>query len=275
MQRLQELRHRDQRRALFGDSPPPPGTAAPYPEGEVIYQCNHCYVVKHGDAVTKYTTHPDGMGANQHPNEAQVLRFLKEQTTIPVPEAISSDWDRVTMEYVPGQPLKDVWGSLESDQRSEILAQPSDYIAQIRALKGIQLGRLDGQGAIVPSIFTRSGGPFSTLREFQEWLAQPRQRSTETSIYWQQITTQLDADYPIVFTYGDISSRNVHVRDGRIVALLDRELAGWYLDYWDYVFAMCGLDNVDWATLGNRMPSLFPKRYDLEYILVKFILSLS
>ncbi|KAJ4005057.1 hypothetical protein NW752_011574 [Fusarium irregulare] len=169
------------------------------------------------------------------------------------------------MEYIEGQSLKEAWPSLEPHQRSEILAQLSDYIAQMRAL----------QGAIVPSIFTRSGGPFHTLREFQEWLVRPRQRYADMSIYWEQITTQLGDEYPIVFTHGDISSRNVQIRDGRIVALLDWEWAGWYPDYWDYVFAMRGLDNVDWATLGNRVPTLFSERYDLEYILVQFITTLS
>jgi len=133
------------------------------------------HVVKHGDTVTKYTTFPDGMGSNQYANEAQVLRFLKEKLTIPVPEVISSDWDRITMEYIEGQSLKEAWPSLEPHQRSEILAQLSDYIAQMRALKGIYIGCLDGQGAIVPTIFTRSGGPFKTLGEFQEWLVRPRQ----------------------------------------------------------------------------------------------------
>jgi len=95
------------------------------------------------------------------------------------------------------------------------------------------------------------------------------------SICWEQITTQLGDEYPIVFAHGDISSRNVQVRDGRIVALLDWETAGWYPDHWDYVFAMRGLDDVDWATLGNHVPTLFPKRYDLEYILFTFITRLS
>jgi predicted Ser/Thr protein kinase len=98
---------RDQRKALYGDSPPPPRKAAPYPEVEVIYRCNDRFVVRHGNTVTKYTTHPDGMGVNRRPSEAMTLQFVKDHTTIPVPEVISSDWDRITMEYVEGQNLKE------------------------------------------------------------------------------------------------------------------------------------------------------------------------
>ncbi|KAK5636659.1 hypothetical protein RRF57_012371 [Xylaria bambusicola] len=65
------------------------------------------------------------MGATDHPNEAAVLRFIKTNTTIPVPEVFSSDWGRVTMEYVDGQTLKQAWPVLTPDQRSDILDQVS------------------------------------------------------------------------------------------------------------------------------------------------------
>ncbi|KPM41702.1 hypothetical protein AK830_g4845 [Neonectria ditissima] len=273
--RLMEMKLRDRRVALYGDSLPPPRKPAPYPEGDVIYHCLHRYIVRHGEAVTKYTTFPDGMGANDEPNEAVALRFVKEHTTIPVPDVISSDWDRITMEYIEGQTLKEAWPSLTPDQRSDILAQLRGYIAQMRALGGIYLGRLDGQGVVVPSVMTRSGGPFGSLVEFHDWLVRPPKRTQAESMYWHQITTQLGADYPIVFTHGDIAARNIMVRDGRVVALLDWEWAGWCPEYWEYVFTLRGMDMVDWETLGSHAPSLFAKRYDLEYILVGFITTLS
>jgi tRNA A-37 threonylcarbamoyl transferase component Bud32 len=37
------------------------------------------------------------------------LQFVKDHTTIPVPEVIKRDWDRITMEYFQGQTLKDTW----------------------------------------------------------------------------------------------------------------------------------------------------------------------
>lgn len=36
------------------------------------------------------------------------------------------------------------------------------------------------------------------------------------------------------------------VRDGRIVAILN----------WDYAFTIYGLDDIDWETLGSRIPDL-------------------
>ncbi|KAL2021796.1 hypothetical protein VTK56DRAFT_6570 [Thermocarpiscus australiensis] len=181
------------------------------------------------------------------------------------------------MKYVEGQTLRQAWPVLTSDQRSNILAELRGYIAQLRAIpKGsARISRLDGQGVELPSIIPRSGGPFDTLAELHHWLVRPPKRLEAQTIYWHQITTQLGADYPIVFTHGDLAARNILVRDGHIVAILDWEFAGWYPEYWDYVFALRGMDNIDWKTLGSHVPSLFSKRYDLEYILMKFIVSIS
>lgn len=216
-----------------------------------------------------------GFGANNVPNEVLALRFVEANTTIPVPKVISYDWDRITMEYIKGQTLQQAWPTLTPSQRSDVLAQLSDYIAQMRSLRGTYLGRLDSEGVVVPSTITRSGGPFQTMSEFHDWLTNPLKRSHGKSVYWHQITIQLGADYPIVFTHGDIAARNIMIWDGRIIAILDWELAGWYPEYWDYVYAMQGLDKLDWETLGLQIPSIFAKRHDLEYILMQFVASLS
>ncbi|CEJ92147.1 Putative Serine/threonine protein kinase [[Torrubiella] hemipterigena] len=85
----------------------------------------------------------------------------------------------------------------------------------------------------------------------------------------------LSEDHEIVFTPGDIAARNILIREGRIAAIIDWEFAGWYPAYWEYVFALRGLDNVDWNTLGTQVPSLFEEKYDQQYLAVRFILSLS
>ncbi|RSM00610.1 hypothetical protein CEP52_009052 [Fusarium oligoseptatum] len=149
----------------------------------------------------------------------------------PPPRQPAPDWDRITMEYVEGETLQQAWPGLTDDQRSGVLAQLREYISQMRALGGIYLGRLDGQGVLVPSIMTRSGGPFATVSEFHDWLVKPPKRLKAQSMYWHQITTQLAVESPIVFTHGDIAARNILVCDGLIVALLDWEYAGWYPEY--------------------------------------------
>lgn len=95
-------------------------------------------------------------------------------------------------------------------------------------------------------------------------------------LYWHQITRHLGAaDYPVVFTHGDIAARNIIVRDGHVAALLDWEYAGWMPEYWEYAFALRGMENVAWQTLGCEVPWLFGTRFDLEYILMGYIMSIS
>ncbi|KAM3508867.1 hypothetical protein MY10362_000918 [Beauveria mimosiformis] len=168
------------RKALYGDSPSPPRQPAPYPEGEIIYHCINRYAVRHGDFVTEYTINRDGMGSGGRTNEALALRFVKEHTTIPVPDFISSDCGRITMSFIEGQTLQQAWPVLTQDERSTILRELREYITQLRAISGNHVGRLDGQGAVVASILTRSGGPFATHAEFHHW---PSKRLVSQSMY--------------------------------------------------------------------------------------------
>lgn len=39
----------------------------------------------------------------------------------------------------------------------------------------------------------------------------------------------------IIFTHGDLVPRNIMVRNGGIVSILDWEMAGFYPEYWEYV----------------------------------------
>ncbi|KAI1199443.1 hypothetical protein F5X97DRAFT_341620 [Nemania serpens] len=128
-------------------------SAAPYPEGDILYHAKDRYVGRHDDKVTKYTTIPDGMGATEHPNEALALFFVEA-------EVISSHWDRITMDYIEGEMPQQAWPVLPPSERLYILAQLRGCIAQMRALGRMHLSRrLDSQGAVVPNIMMLSGKP--------------------------------------------------------------------------------------------------------------------
>jgi len=86
-------------------------------------------------------------------------------------------------------------------------------------------------------------------------LVQPPLRLQAESMYYTR--SRRPADYPIVFTQGDLAARNILVREGRIIALLDWEYAGWYPVYWEYVFALRGLDNLDGRPLADIFPFCF------------------
>ncbi|EFY85047.1 hypothetical protein MAC_08893 [Metarhizium acridum CQMa 102] len=140
---MAERMERERILALYGDSFPRPA------DGEIISQFGDRYVVRQGTAITKYTKRKTGMGANDHPNEALALRYISENTSIPVPEVICSDWDRIAMEYMD---------------------QLRGYISQMRAIPGNFIGRLDHQGVII------------LVGRLQEWLVRPPHRLDSESM---------------------------------------------------------------------------------------------
>ncbi|KAL9635240.1 MAG: hypothetical protein Q9204_002692 [Flavoplaca sp. TL-2023a] len=49
-------------------------------------------------------------------------------------------------------------------------------------------------------------------------------------------------EHDIVFTHNDLAPRNILVRDGNVVAILDWVSSGFYPSYWEYVKAWCWPD---------------------------------
>lgn len=61
----------------------------------------------------------------------------------------------------------------------------------------------------------------------------------------------------IVFTHGDLRPANIIVKDGRVTAIIDWEMAGWYPDYWEFAKAFyLEMFANDWAShlLGVLTP---------------------
>jgi aminoglycoside phosphotransferase (APT) family kinase protein len=68
-----------------------------------------------------------------------------------------------------------------------------------------------------------------------------------------------------VFTHGDLAPRNIIVKDGKIAALLDWEVSGWYPEYWEYVkFFRAGTSDV--RDMWRYAEDIFPERYDDELV---------
>jgi serine/threonine protein kinase len=55
--------------------------------------------------------------------------------------------------------------------------------------------------------------------------------------------------HSICFTHGDLRPANIMVKDGRVVAIIDWEMAGWYPEHWEFVKAhYLETFMTDWAT---------------------------
>jgi len=85
---------------------------------------------------------------------------------------------------------------------------------------------------------------------------------------------QLRSDHDIVLTHGDLHDINIMARPGvGVVAIVDWELAGYYPEYHELIKP---LRAPDWRSgFDEQLFSIFPKRYDAEFVVDQALTSLS
>lgn len=220
-------------------------------------------MIRRGSRVTKIN--PSIEGASRISNEAAVLRFLKENTTIPVPEVYETTSDSITMEFLEGSTVEDVWKDLSDAETKAIGEQLRDYINQLRNIRGSFIGSFDGSPAVDCRMFVNEGGPFRTVTEFMDFVLSDAPRNWPGAApMHSMVRNQMRTDYDVVLTHGDLCSVNILVKGSRITGIIDWEYAGYYPEYVEYVTALRGTSwqNPYYAALLD----IFPKRYDTEYV---------
>lgn len=181
-------------------------------------------------------------------SEAETLRFVRSKTSIPVPEVydeyIDDSIDRgvIVMEYIEGDVLRDVWETMTEEEQEEIISQLRGSMEELRSVKGDFIGSIDKSSCEDP-IFTSelgSFGPYAGEDEFHEGII--RAMGTADGAPWVRQTVGFVRALPrheIVMTHSDLTPRNILVRDGKVVGIIDWEMAGFFPEYWEYVKALC------------------------------------
>jgi serine/threonine protein kinase len=177
------------------------------------------------------------------PTEASTLRFIARKTTIPVPRVfdVIVDDDRscnIVMEFIDAPSLDKVWSSMTVAQKKHIVVELKSYVDQLRRLPhecpGI-IEAIDGGSLLDRRLQTQPFGPFDGTEQFYAFRNHDFIRASPK---YSDIHSLLDESKErlrtIVFTHGDLSPRNILVKDGHIIAVIDWESAGWYPDYWEF-----------------------------------------
>ncbi|GIJ82953.1 hypothetical protein Asppvi_001470 [Aspergillus pseudoviridinutans] len=210
---------------------------------------------------------------NIRSHEAQTLRFIAANTTIPVPKVHDIRWqdgqaESIVMDYMPGKRLDEAWPSLDSNQKLSIADELHSYINQLRNLKGDYIGAVDRGKAIIGQFSSIEGGPFDSEQQFNEFILGDIVPSAPDILRHYAKFALLD-DHRIVFTHADFAPRNILVEEGRVTAILDWKYAGWYPEYWEYVQALRQLRPMkDWPEYLGR---ILPPQYEREYIGMSFL----
>ncbi|KAI3392414.1 hypothetical protein diail_5720 [Diaporthe ilicicola] len=189
--------------------------------------------------------------------EIAAMEFVRANTTVPIPKILEvhdkqpDGSAHIVMSQVPGDDLEDVLHTLSDGQIASIVKELAGYLGQLRQLEppknaasasttGKQNdGPLIGGVGGVPGHDVRLGsagwGPFRSLADFHTHL-----RFGEPLEDWEHepavtaVHGKGDGEYRLRFTHADIALRNIRVRGGRIVGIIDWEFAGWYPEYWEY-----------------------------------------
>ncbi|KAI1948000.1 hypothetical protein LOZ12_002099 [Ophidiomyces ophidiicola] len=201
--------------------------------------------------------------------ETDAMQFITTNTTIPVPKVHDTKFDKeknvsyIVMDYVPGKPLDKVWKELNDAQRASTCRQLGDYLTQLRNLTSERIESVNNDKVRTGFYKSRWGGPFDNEKEFNDFLAAGAQDRPADN-------------HGIHFAHGDLSPRNILVNDdGHITAILDWEWAGWYPEYWDFVWMYLDMPGKkkmpDYAI---HLQSAFPHTYKEEYFTMLNIIRL-
>lgn len=178
--------------------------------------------------------------------EVAALNLVRERTPIPVPKFIKYLQDDaggsgyLFMEYIDGQPLDQAWLSCDRAQKKSIVSQLRGYLDELRQIKGQTICSADGS-VCNDQIFANRAfayGPYDSDVAFRAGIAKSLRSCDASPAFTETVigfVNAMPSHDQIVFTHGDLVPRNILVRDGRVVAIVDWEMAGYYPAYWEYV----------------------------------------
>ncbi|KAI9800874.1 MAG: hypothetical protein M1825_003657 [Sarcosagium campestre] len=164
------------------------------------------------------------------------MQYVQKHTDIPLPRVHGaykdphSGWNHIVMDYIPGTTLADAWDKLSSDNKVSILATLRDILGQLRKFKGKVIGSIDGSACEEPffSGSEKPCGPFENETIFTDALAaalNEQKQDVWVDLVCQMMRSTLQG-HEVVLTHGDFLPRNIIIREGKVVAILDWEMAG-------------------------------------------------
>jgi aminoglycoside phosphotransferase len=223
-------------------------------------------------------------GPYVHLAEAATMRFVADNTSLPVPKVFCSflhkDRAYIVMERIQGEAIPTAWKRLSEESREKKFSQLKTLFQELRALKpthGTSVVSCVGgsvREARIPRPLPRMG-PFKSIQKFHLFLRdnlQPKEtKDKKEDEDWQRIAEMVakqDGPWPDpVFTHGDINPFNVLVRGDEVAAIIDWECAGWFPNYWEYTSAWYGnLTRTEWQEALSKFLDAFPAELEMEEV---------
>ncbi|KAG2030069.1 hypothetical protein BDR03DRAFT_906265, partial [Suillus americanus] len=173
-----------------------------YPSEIMVYKIT-------ADAIVKLH-----VSADEVVTEALNLSMIKTMTTIPVPEVkevvvnTKTAVNYLLMEYLDGQTLDSCWNSLTLFSKLRIAWILRSYVAQLRRLRRVVPGTLDGTSCTGPLFTDYGAGLFVSYDHLTAWFnhgLDVSQRMKQAPLD----APRFDNFSPMVFTHQDLCPRNM------------------------------------------------------------------
>lgn len=102
---------------------------------------------------------PEAQYSSQFERAAAILRRVKEQTAIPMPDVLLADdschqwpWKVLIKTYIPGQEYAAIREQMTVTERSAAMAQIGDAVAQIHSIRFNSFGEVGADGQVKPAM---------------------------------------------------------------------------------------------------------------------------
>ncbi|OAL45920.1 phosphotransferase enzyme family protein [Pyrenochaeta sp. DS3sAY3a] len=201
--------------------------------------------------LVKYGTHASLI-------EAKNMLYVAENTSIPVPKLFAAytygpldrDLDDfgtlydtyLFMEFIEGddKDLGKSWAKCSSTEKQLISADLKKHITEFRSLPPPgYIGSVHG-GPVTDLMLkwsTTCRGPFKSEADFNATIIDTFIAKSKGQV-GPFVRGMVNAhEHEIVFTHGDLRPDNIIIKDGRVAAIIDWEMAGWYPEYWEFAKA--------------------------------------
>ena len=199
---------------------------------------------------------------SSHPpnTEAENLRFIRKNTTIPVPVVVD-DWIEqgrhfLIAERIPGTPLNELWSTLSECDKDSYAKQTVEYLSQLRVLCSTKIQNIHEEPVYSAFLF-RDGygiphGPLSSDEQLWDEMAKSLQ-NVPLDVR-NRLRQRMPAAQPYTFTHGDLTAKNIIVQDGRVTGIVDWESSGYFPAWWEFASTAIVDDEDDrsWKNLLQR-----------------------
>ncbi|KAF1955727.1 kinase-like protein [Byssothecium circinans] len=217
-------------------------------------------------------------------SEAEALRFIRNQTSIPVPQVYDA-YEREGIGYIfmskaEGFPLSKLWRQFTEPKRAFVIEQLKEHVQSMRNLTGDfygSIGHLASEDIFFHHLCVakpgeQKYGPFSSRKEYNDGLVRalhnsrpPGEFNNEDKTLAARVRALTNEEK--IFSHGDLHVGNIFADDdGKVTSIIDWGGAGFSIPERDYLEARLRAKDATWEA---ALEAIFSDDAKVNYDILK------